>query len=182
MSTTLNPPPGWPPAPSGWAPPPGWQPNPSWPDPPPGWNLWIEDTAARNRQICAARWTIAGGIAAILGALLPFLSSPLPYIYNVSPAPKETAAFLGVILIALGLIMLIKSDRAKLIAGSLTLVVAGPTSLTLGFILVGGIIGFNERVFGSSFHLSFSPHIGIFISILGCGAAEIGAAMSFCRR
>ena len=39
----FNPPPGWPPAPEGWAPGPGWQPDPSWPPPPPGWQLWISD-------------------------------------------------------------------------------------------------------------------------------------------
>jgi Septum formation/Domain of unknown function (DUF4190) len=38
-----NPPPGWPPPPSGFTPKPGWQPDPSWPPAPPGWQLWVED-------------------------------------------------------------------------------------------------------------------------------------------
>jgi len=38
-----NPPPNWPPPPSGWTPPPGWQPDPAWGPPPPGWQTWIED-------------------------------------------------------------------------------------------------------------------------------------------
>jgi HNH endonuclease len=42
----FNPPPGWPPAPAGWAPPPGWQPDPSWPPVPAGWQLWVPGTPA----------------------------------------------------------------------------------------------------------------------------------------
>lgn len=37
----FNPPPGWPPAPAGWAPPAGWQPDPSWPAAPKGHRFWI---------------------------------------------------------------------------------------------------------------------------------------------
>jgi hypothetical protein len=183
MSMRLNPPPGWPPVPPGWVPPPRWQPDPSWPDPPQGWNLWIEDTAARDRRIRAARWTIAGGGAAFLGSLLPFLSSSQPDIYAVNSSPKESAAFFGVILAVLGIIMLAKSNRATLISGILTLIIAGLAVLTLGSIILAGIVGADETdPFGSSVHVNFSPQIGIFISILGCVAAGIGAIMSFRRR
>ena len=182
MSMRLNPPPGWPSVPPGWVPPPGWQPDPSWPDPPPGWNLWVEDTAARDRQIRAARWTIVGGGAAFLGSLLPFLSSSQPDIYTVNSSPKESAAFFGIILAVLGIIMLAKSNRAKLISGILTLIIAGLTVLTLGGFILAGIVGTDETdPFGSSIHVNFSPQIGIFISILGCVAAGIGAIMSFRR-
>lgn len=37
----FNPPPGWPPAPSGWKPPAGWTPPESWASPPEGWQLWL---------------------------------------------------------------------------------------------------------------------------------------------
>lgn len=182
MSMRLNPPPGWPPVPEGWVPPPGWQPDPSWPDPPPGWNLWIEDTAARDRQIRAARWTIAGGVAAFLGSLLPFLSSSQPDLYPVNSSPKDTAAFFGIILAVLGVIMLVKSNRVKLISGILTLVVAGLTLLTLCGVILAGVVGTDEAgIFGSPVHVNFSPQIGIFISILGCVAAGTGAIMSFRR-
>lgn len=46
MGMRYNPPPGWPPAPEGFAPEPGWQPDPSWPPPPPGWQLWVSDDEA----------------------------------------------------------------------------------------------------------------------------------------
>lgn len=184
-SMRLNPPPGWPPVPPGWAPPPGWQPDPSWPDPPPGWNLWIEDTtaartAATDPQIRVARWTIAGGGAAFLGSLLPFLSSPQPDLYTVNPAPKESAAFFGVTLAVLGILMLAKSNRARLISGITAFVVAGLAVLTFGGYILAGIVGTDETdsLIGTV-HVSFSPQIGIFISILGCVAAGISAMMSF---
>ena len=153
MSMRLNPPPDWPPVPPGWVPPAGWQPDPSWPDPPPGWNLWIEDTAARDGRIRAARWTIVGGGAAFLGSLLPFLSSSQPGIYTVNSSPKESAAFFGVILAVLGIIMLAKSNRAKLISGILALIIAALAVLTLGGIVLAGMVGTDETdSFGSTVH------------------------------
>lgn len=189
MSMRFNPPPSWPPVPPGWMPPPGWQPDPSWPDPPPGWNLWIEDNAATriaariaagDAQTRAARWTIAGGGAAFLGSLLPFLSSPDPYIYTVNPAPKDSAAFFGVMLAVLGILMLAASNRTRVISGITAFVVAGLEVLTLGVCILAGIVGADESdsLMGTA-HASLSPQIGIFISILGCVAAGIGAMRSF---
>lgn len=40
-----NPPPNWPPPPSGWEPSPTWTPNPAWPPPPPGWQLFLDEDA-----------------------------------------------------------------------------------------------------------------------------------------
>jgi hypothetical protein len=37
----FNPPPSWPPAPSGWTPPAGWTPPSDWPPVPEGWTLWL---------------------------------------------------------------------------------------------------------------------------------------------
>ena len=183
MSMKLNPPPGWPPVPPGWVPPPGWQPDPSWPDPPPGWNLWIEDTAPRDRQTRGAIWAIAGGGGAFLGSLLPFLSSSQPLIYAISSSPKETATFFGIILAVLGVIMLAKSARAKLISSIAALAVAALTLLILGGIVLAGIVGTDEADgFGGSVHVNYSPQIGIFVSILGCVAAGIGAIMSLRSR
>jgi hypothetical protein len=145
--------------------------------------LWIEDTAARDRQIRSARWTIAGGCAAFLGSLLPFLSHPQPDIYTVSSFPKESATFSGIILAVLGIIMLAKSNRAKLISGILALIIAGLTVLTLVGFIIAEIVGTDENdPVGGPVHVSFSPQIGIVISILGCVAAGIGAIMSFRRR
>jgi hypothetical protein len=48
------PPPGWPPAPEGWAPPVGWQPDPSWPAPPGDWTWW--------RRVSSGGEAVAGEI------------------------------------------------------------------------------------------------------------------------
>ena len=70
----FNPPPSWPPPPSGWEPPPGWFPDPSWGPPPPGWPLWVRVRANPRAWawslLSAAAWfvvlvaigvTVAGG-------------------------------------------------------------------------------------------------------------------------
>jgi hypothetical protein len=183
MATRLNPPPGWPSAPQGWTPPPGWQPDPSWPAPPPGWNLWVEDPAARDRQVRAARWIIAGGAAAVIGSLLPFLSSPQPELYAVNSTPKESAAFFGVILAALGVVLLARSVGRKRGWGIATLIVAILAVLDIGGFLLAGTVGSDQTdSFGDTVHVTFSPHIGIFVAVLGCAAAGIGAILSLRRR
>lgn len=182
MSMRLNPPPGWPPVPPAWTPPPGWQPDPSWPDPPPGWNLWAEDTVPRDRLIHAARWVIAGGGAVFIGSLLPFLSSGQPDLYQVNSSPQDTATFFGIVLAALGVIMLARSRRTRQISGILTLIVAGLTALTLLGFIAAGLAGTDETGMFGPVHVNFYPQIGIFISIVGCVATGIGAMMSFRRR
>jgi hypothetical protein len=144
--------------------------------------LWIEDTEARDGKICVAKWTIAGGGAAFFGSLLPFLSSPQPDLYTVNSTPKESAAFFGIILVVLGIIMLAGSNRAKLISGIAAFVIAGLAALTLGGIILAGIVGTDETdPLTGTVHVNFSPQIGIFISVLGCVAAGISAMMSFTR-
>ncbi len=49
MGYRFNPPPNWPPVPSGWAPPPGWQPPADWPAPPKFWQLWTLDPEPRSQ-------------------------------------------------------------------------------------------------------------------------------------
>ena len=183
MATRLNPPPGWPSAPQGWTPPQGWQPDPSWPAPPPGWNLWVEDAAARDGRVRAARWIIAGGAAAFIGSLLPFLSSPQPDLYAVNSTPRDSAVFFGVILAVLGGVMLSRSGGRKRAGGILALVMAVLGVLDLGGFLLAGLVGADETDgLGDTVHVNFSPHIGIFLAILGCVAAGIGAIMSLRRR
>ena len=176
----LNPPPGWPPVPPGWAPPPGWQPDPSWPDPPPGWNLWIKDTTARDWQLRAAGCVIAGGAAVFLGSLLPFVSPPQPDFYVISSAPKDTAAFFGIVLILLGGVMRARSRRAHVISGIIAFAVAGFTELILAGFIAAGLLGVDQTddLFGTV-HVTWSPQAGIIICALGCAAAGIGGILSF---
>lgn len=73
-TTRFNPPPGWPPAPAGWAAPPGWQPDPSWPVPAPGWQLRVEDRPAISPKAPDALLAMVGGTAVILGSVMPWVS------------------------------------------------------------------------------------------------------------
>ncbi len=78
--------------------------------------------------------------------------------------------------------MLAGSNRARLISGIVAFVIAGLAVLTLGGILLAGIVGTDETdTLTGTVHVNFSPQIGIFISILGCVAAGISAMMSFTR-
>ena len=75
--------------------------------------------------------------------------------------------------------MLAKAKRARLISGILAFAVAGLTMLTLAGLIISGIVGADEEGIMGSVHVNFSPQIGIFVSMLGCVAAGIGAMMSF---
>jgi hypothetical protein len=101
----------------------------------------------------------------------------------VNSTPKESAAFFGVILAALGVIMLARSGGRKRAWGILALVLAVLAVLDQGGFLVAGIVGSDQTdSFGDTVHVTFSPHIGIFVALLGCAAAGIGAIMSLRRR
>ncbi len=67
MAVRFNPPPNWPPAPSGWSPPPGWQPDPAWGPPPPGWPLW--ETYRANRGAWGWAFLFAGAFFVVFLAL-----------------------------------------------------------------------------------------------------------------
>lgn len=58
MGMRFNPPPGWPPAPEGWAPGPGWQPDPWWPPAPPGWPMWVSDESGTPMSLPSAQPTV----------------------------------------------------------------------------------------------------------------------------
>lgn len=182
MSRRLNPPPGWPPAPEGWTPPPGWQPDPAWPDPPPGWVLWIEDPATRAGQVRGAICAITGGALVFIGSLFPFIHSVDPYIF-VTSTPAEEARIYGIVLAGLGLGMLARPRRPRLICGIAALVFAGLAFLVLASFIAAGLAG-NEQShsYGATSGATYYPSIGIFLSILGCLPAAVGAIASFRRR
>jgi len=83
------------------------------------------------------------------------------------------------VLALLGIIMLAKASRIRLISGILAFVVAGLAMLALAGFIAAGIVGTDEEGVLGSVHVNLSPQIGIFISILGCVAAGIGGIMSF---
>lgn len=86
MSTSFNPPPGWPIPPPGWIPPPDWKPDPSWPPPPPGWPGWVP----------SRRGSIGGGILITLSVLIVYFA-----VFNLgwpdfsAPLGSDWASLLG---------------------------------------------------------------------------------------
>jgi len=67
-SLTFNPPPNWPPLPTGLEPDPLWRPDPSLPPAPPGWPLWVLGRQARPGSPILSR--VLGAIGAMLVAAL----------------------------------------------------------------------------------------------------------------
>jgi hypothetical protein len=183
MPTRFNPPPGWPPAPPGWTPPPGWQPDPSWPAAPPGWPLWVEEADKPLRARTDALWLIGGGSAVVIGAVLPFVSSSVYNFIVIKGGAKVTSALFGLILAGLGLgLRTAFSSRVTASKGkalgmgipALCLAILG----TLGYLTFTAIgeAGYKQvTALGVSTTVTFSPSIGLILSIAGCVAAVVGA-------
>jgi hypothetical protein len=189
MSVVFNPPPGWPPQPQGWRPPPGWQPDPAWPAPPAGWPLWLEAKDPPKQAISlgtfgvSSRIAMIGGLAVFLGSLLPFISSS-DGTATIHSNARVASAIFGLLLAGLGAGLQLspasvepdrRRRRLKGIAITL-LIVAGLG--TLGYIIFTAV-GFSgvtqDDGFGLSQKVTFSPSIGLILSILGCLAAVYGA-------
>jgi Domain of unknown function (DUF4190)/Septum formation len=123
----LNPPPGWPPVPDGFAPAPGWQPDPSWPAPPPGWQLWLPDDGPSTPSPAPASPSPpappspfaspspaaapspsaypADGITAPYGGAGPYGAGAGPYEYGATwPPPSQGVSRLAIASFVLGLL------------------------------------------------------------------------------
>jgi len=177
MTRRLNPPPDWPPPPSGWTPPPGWTPDPSWPSPPPGWQLWIDDrgdVAADSRQY--SFWAIAGAGAVLVGSFLPFVFSPLFVGGDVSQELRVLSASFAVILLGLALATLQPTQHRLFPA--LLLATSGLGVLGYGGFIVMGQVGVESEpspIFAWTTKVTYTPRIGILLCISGCVAAGVGA-------
>jgi hypothetical protein len=67
--------------------------------------------------------------------------------------------------------------------GIAALIVAILAVLDQGGFLLAGLVGSDQTDnLGDTVHVNFTPHLGIFVAILGCVAAGIGAIMSLRRR
>jgi hypothetical protein len=178
MAMRFNPPPGWPPAPTGWIAPPDWQPDPSWPEPPPGWRLWIEDRSDTAPEVRNSWLGIAAGSAIVLGSQLPFVS------FNdmdaqLNPAAKTGSLLFGLIIIALAVALRLAPQAQRLVAGIVTLGLSALGALGYVLFIVIGIVGVPEQdPFGDTATLRFSPGIGIVFCVAGCVVAGLAAIRS----
>lgn len=180
--TRFNPPPGWPPAPAGWVAPPGWQPDPSWPEPPPGWQLWVADRPAISPKAQDSLLSMAGGIAVVLGALMPWISFNNGDV-EVNPGAKGASVILGLVVVALGFALRTAPLPGRLVAGIATLGLSSLAGLLYVAFIAIGINGVPEQdPFGDISTVTFSPNIGIILAVAGCGAAFVAAIRSFHHR
>jgi hypothetical protein len=187
VPTRFNPPPNWPPAPPGWTPPNGWQPDPSWPAPPAGWQLWVEEPQAKNppaTSIADARWTIGGGVAIVIGSLLPWISASNNGLMTVTitGGAKVTSAIFGLILAGIGFVIQSKSARGSFVKpgaygwGIPLLVLSILGFLGYGIFTIAGFSGIQETdALGNTAKVTFSPSIGLVLLILGCVAVFAGS-------
>lgn len=82
----FNPPPNWPPLPTGWTPPPGWRPEPAWGPAPYGWPLWVSPTVPVDPPAHRRRHE------AVLAAVLVMLVSGLVMGLSATRAPAGAGA------------------------------------------------------------------------------------------
>lgn len=130
-----------------------------------------------------AWWLVGGGAAVVLGALLPFVSSPVYNYVVIKGGARVTSALFGLLLAGLGLSLRTAfSSRVTASKGralgmgipALCLAILG----TLGYVIFAAIgeAGYKQTTtLGFSGTVTFSPSIGLILSILGCVAAVIGA-------
>lgn len=128
----------------------------------------------------ATRWAFGGGLAVFIGALLPFITVSalgLGISGPISGGPRFASAIFGLILVGLGAGAQFSSSGTG--SGSpsrvfaIFLLVLSALGL-LGYVAFTGFgfVGFNQgSVFGASVHVTYSPNIGLIMSILGCAAA-----------
>jgi hypothetical protein len=185
VPSRFNPPSGWPPAPCAWTPPPGGQPNPSWPRPP-GRLLWVEDMpAAAATGSPWPVWCTGGGAAVARGSLLPFIPNTSILdnaTVNINGGGRGISGIFGAIMVALGVFahrrLASGTCRPGTPAGLAVplAVLFGLGALGHGGFAVVGLVGFQDQEdLDFPVRVTYSPSIGLVLSVLGCVLAAAGA-------
>ncbi len=125
---------------------------------------------------------MAGGIAVVLGSLMPWVSFNSAGV-EVKPGARAVSVVLGLVVVALGFALRAAPLPGRLVAGIATLGLSSLAGLLyVGFILVG-INGVPDLYpFGAMTTVTFLPNIGIILAVAGCGTAFVAAIRSFHHR
>ncbi len=156
-------------------PPPERQPDPTFPAPPAAGQYRAGQTPALPHQAADSAWAIAGGTAVVLGSLLPFISISDPEI-GVNPAARAATALFGLILLGLGIAL--RAARRRFLTGTSLAILCLSALGALGYAItiVAGLAGITEQdPFGFPVKVTFSPGIGILLTLAGCVAASVAA-------
>ena len=131
---------------------------------------------ADRTQLSPAAVVLAGGSAVVLGSLLPFISVSDIGV-GVTPPAKAMSMVFGLIVVALGITLRrVAQESARRIAGVATFVVSGLGALGYAGFIAAGMIGWPmQDSFGDSYTVTFSPDIGVLLSVAGCVAASLAA-------
>jgi hypothetical protein len=127
-------------------------------------------------------WAIAGGTAAFLGSLLPFVSFSDPGI-AVNPGARGATALFGLIVLGLGIALRAVQRRFLMGTSVATLCLSALGALGYAITIVAGMAGITEQdPLGYSVTVTFSPGIGILLALAGCAGAGVGAVRFFLHR
>ena len=144
---------------------------------------------ARRPEVLPGRakdssWAIAGGAAVLLGSLLPFVSSSDPAI-AVTPAATGASALFGLIMVSLGIALRAVQRRFLRGISLAALCLSALGTLSYAAFIVVGLAGVatEQDPFGDSVRITFSPGIGIFLTLAGCATAAVADIRSIqhCR-
>jgi hypothetical protein len=122
---------------------------------------------------------LAGGSAITLGSLMPFVSFSGIGL-GIDGGPKVTSGLFGLIVIALA-IMLHRAVQqpARRITGLAAVFLSGLGALGYTSFIALGILGLPQQdSLGDSYTVTFSPAIGVLLSVAGCVAAFYAAIRS----
>ena len=132
-----------------------------------------------HSQYNAPAVVLAGGSAIVLGSLLPFVSFNDIGVDVTAPAKAMSTAF-GFVVIALAITLRRAVQQpARRITSLATLGLSGLGCLGYAGFIALGIVGWpaNDGL-GDSYTVTFSPNIGVLLSLAGCVAASFAAIRS----
>lgn len=129
-----------------------------------------------------AWFAIAGGGAITLGSLLPFVSFHAAGVV-VNSSTKPVATVFGLIVVGVGFALGMAPRGGRIAAGIAAVTLAFLAGLFEVLFIIAGIAGVPvQDDFGDTVTVTYSPNIGIILSLIGCVAAIAGGIMSFQRR
>jgi hypothetical protein len=140
--------------------------------------LWVEEGASPLAHFTASTSIterkvyrmIGGGAAVALGALLPFVSQPEASFLTrveVHAGARALSFFFGLALVGGALFMRVPQFRWK--AGGWTFVGSGLGLCGYSLFAIIGIVGVDTNMgFGITAKVTWSPNIGLLMSIAGC--------------